>query len=143
MTRFKKGDKVVPSKLMYGDCSGSAWFERVKQMVRDDGFLVVSEVFEPRAYMMEGLPTILFSEEWLEPYIEGTPAPLHLGRAVYMPREPGEEFSVRDRFAAVALSGMLAHSTRYKPREEGADWHWSIAKEAYELADAMMERRTR
>lgn len=52
-----------------------------------------------------------------------------------------ELLGLRDQFAMAALAGMLAHSTRYKPREEGADWHWSIAKEAYELADAMMERR--
>lgn len=55
--------------------------------------------------------------------------------------EEMEGLYLRDQFAMAALAGMLAHSTRYKPREEGADWHWSIAKEAYELADAMMERR--
>lgn len=48
---------------------------------------------------------------------------------------------LRDQFAMAALTGMLAHSTRYKPREEGVDWHWSIAKEAYEIADHMMLRR--
>ncbi len=57
------------------------------------------------------------------------------------PEEKMEGLYLRDQFAMAALQGMLAHSTRYKPREEGADWHWSIAKEAYELADAMMERR--
>lgn len=57
------------------------------------------------------------------------------------PKEGVTELQLRDQFAMAALTGMLAHSTRYKPREEGVDWHWSIAKEAYELADAMMERR--
>ena len=57
------------------------------------------------------------------------------------PEEEIEDLFLRDQFAMAALEGMLAHSTRYKPREEGANWHWSIAKEAYELADAMMERR--
>lgn len=45
---------------------------------------------------------------------------------------------LRDKFAGQALEGMLAHSTRYKPREDGVDWHWAIAKEAYELADCML-----
>lgn len=50
--------------------------------------------------------------------------------------------ALRDHFTMAALTGMLAHSTRYKPREgEGVNWHWSISKEAYELADAMMEAR--
>lgn len=144
MAKFKVGEKVILSKRMYEECSGLEWSGRAEQKMRVDGFLIVSEVFKPRAYIMEGLPAITFAEEWLEPYMDQTPSPLHLGRAAYMPREtwlPKEEVSVRDRFAMAALSGMLAHSTRYKPREEGADWHWSIAKEAYELADAMMEAR--
>lgn len=66
------------------------------------------------------------------------PKPMLIPQGMFLPKE---ELSVRDRFAMAALEGMLAHSTRYKPREEGANWHWSIAKEAYELADAMMERR--
>ena len=46
---------------------------------------------------------------------------------------------LRDKFAGQALEGTLAHSTRYKPREgAGIDWHISIAKEAYELADCML-----
>lgn len=32
-----------------------------------------------------------------------------------------ETITERDAFAMAALSGMLAHSTRYKPMEEGAD----------------------
>jgi hypothetical protein len=52
------------------------------------------------------------------------------------------EKSLRDEIAIEALNGMLAHSTRYKPREGAyVDWHYSIAKEAYELADAMLKVR--
>lgn len=51
--------------------------------------------------------------------------------------------SLRDRIALEALGGMLAHSTRYKPREidRALHWHDAIAKEAYELADAMLAAR--
>jgi len=50
--------------------------------------------------------------------------------------------SLRDYFAAQALNGMLAHSTRYRPRP-GANpvWHRAIADEAYEIADAMIDAR--
>jgi NTP pyrophosphatase (non-canonical NTP hydrolase) len=38
----------------------------------------------------------------------------------------------------MALIGMLAHPTRYKPRPgKSANWHEAIAEEAYEIADAM------
>lgn len=48
--------------------------------------------------------------------------------------------SRREYFASQALLGMLAHSTRYKPRDgDPANWHDAIAKEAYELADAMLK----
>lgn len=41
-------------------------------------------------------------------------------------------------FAAAALQGMLAHPTRYKPREDASDnWHEAIAQEAFEIAEAM------
>ena len=44
----------------------------------------------------------------------------------------------REYFAAHALQGMLAHSTRYRPREGAPEnWHDAIAKEAFEIADAM------
>lgn len=46
----------------------------------------------------------------------------------------------RDMFAAAALTGMLAHSTRFKP-PEGEDWHVAIAQEAYGIADAMLAAR--
>lgn len=51
--------------------------------------------------------------------------------------------SLRDRIALEALGGMLAHQRRYKPREVDCDlyWHQAIAKEAYELADAMLAAR--
>ena len=50
-------------------------------------------------------------------------------------REP----SRRD-VAAAAMNGMLAHSTRYRPRDEDAHLHWhdALAREAYDLADAML-----
>lgn len=46
----------------------------------------------------------------------------------------------RDDLAARALNGMLAHATRYKPRhiDIALPWHDAIAKEAYEIADAML-----
>ena len=46
---------------------------------------------------------------------------------------------LRDKFAGQALEGMLAHSTRYRPKDKSIlDWHMGIAKEAYELADCML-----
>jgi hypothetical protein len=47
--------------------------------------------------------------------------------------------SKRDLIAAHALTGMLAHGTRYKPRSGApANWHQAIAEEAYQIADAML-----
>lgn len=52
------------------------------------------------------------------------------------------KIELRDKIAIEALNGMLAHSTRYKPREgANPDWHLAIAEEAYEIADAMLEVR--
>lgn len=49
---------------------------------------------------------------------------------------------MRDAIAIYALQGMLAHATRYKPRPgDPENWHDAIAKEAYEIADAMMRAR--
>lgn len=51
---------------------------------------------------------------------------------------------LRDKIAIAALTGMLAHSTRYRPRPGApTDWHQAIAEEAYEIADAMIEVRHR
>ena len=144
MAKFKVGDKVVLSETAFRENEGSLWISEVCEFLRKNKFLIVKSISSPSSYDIQEFPQYLFDESWLEPYIDYESSPLHLGRAAYMPKEvwlPKEEVSVRDRFAMAALSGMLAHSTRYKPREEGADWHWSIAKEAYELADAMMERR--
>lgn len=48
----------------------------------------------------------------------------------------------RDDNARAALSGMLAHPRRYKPREGApSHWHDAIAQEAYDLADAMERAR--
>lgn len=50
--------------------------------------------------------------------------------------------SLRDYFAAKAMQGMLAHSTRYRPRAGApVDWHAAIAEEAYDLASAMIAER--
>lgn len=52
--------------------------------------------------------------------------------------------TVRDWFAAQALNGMLAHSTRYQPRQGSfGTWHNAISVEAYEIADAMLAERER
>ena len=55
--------------------------------------------------------------------------------------DPG--MSLRDYFAAKAMQGLLAHDTRYRPRARDSHMHWhgAMAKEAYELADAMLEQR--
>ncbi len=51
---------------------------------------------------------------------------------------------IRDRLAATALQGMLAHATRYKPHASDPDnWHEAIAKEAYEIAYAMLAERSK
>lgn len=55
---------------------------------------------------------------------------------------PHPGMTLRDWFAGQALSGMLAHSTRYRPRDGApANWHEAIAQEAYEIADAMIASR--
>ena len=42
-------------------------------------------------------------------------------------------------FYKAALTGMLAHPKRYKPKENAhKDWHYAIAEEAAEIADAMV-----
>lgn len=48
----------------------------------------------------------------------------------------------RDDNARAAVRGMLAHPKRYKPRDGATgNWHDAIAKEAYEIADAMERAR--
>lgn len=50
--------------------------------------------------------------------------------------------NLRDWYAGQALAGMLAHSTRYRPRQGApSNWHDAISEEAYELADAMLAAR--
>lgn len=51
--------------------------------------------------------------------------------------------SLRDYAAIKAMQGMLAHSTRYRPREQDKHLHWheALAKEAHEIADAMLAER--
>ena len=46
--------------------------------------------------------------------------------------------------AAMLMQGMLAHSTRYKPREAPdipKDWHEAMAQEAFELTEALFTRQ--
>lgn len=45
----------------------------------------------------------------------------------------------RYEIAKSAMQGMLAHSTRYKPRNPNMNWHNAIAEEAKELADALIK----
>lgn len=46
----------------------------------------------------------------------------------------------REHFAAMAMQGMLAHATRYRPRSQDQHMHWhsAMAKEATEIADATL-----
>lgn len=44
-----------------------------------------------------------------------------------------------ERIATAAMQGMLAHPKRYKPRpNDPSNWHEAIAKEAAELARALI-----
>ncbi len=68
------------------------------------------------------------------------------GYATTMPviREQPMEITLRDYFAAAALTGMLADSRRRYPEKEGleaTDWIEAAALEAYRHADAMLEAR--
>jgi len=46
----------------------------------------------------------------------------------------------REYIATAALQGMLAHSTRYRPRPGAPEnWHDAIAQEAVQLADALIK----
>ncbi len=65
-------------------------------------------------------------------------------------KDCGPDITLRDRIAYHALEGMLAHARGhhgdrhgYLPRmqDKGLHWHEAIAKEAYEIADAMMRER--
>lgn len=127
MGKFKVGDRVIPSKQMREQCEVSEWFERVKNKVKDDGYMVISQLYGTSTYLMKGLPSVVFSDEWLEPYIDQTLSS--------MPREmwlPKEEISVRDRFAMAAL--MCFRADLFTAPEY-------VAEKAYKVADAMMEVR--
>jgi hypothetical protein len=58
-----------------------------------------------------------------------------------VPKKPFEGMTLRDYAAIEALAGMLAHATRYRPRDGRKDWHSAISEEAYQLADAMIAAR--
>lgn len=49
-----------------------------------------------------------------------------------------EGMSLRDWFAGMALQGLLANSTCY---QENLSWHEDAAVDAYDAADAMLQRR--
>ena len=55
------------------------------------------------------------------------------------------EVDLRDWFAGCALDGMLASETQgdglCPPRPKEDTWESTVAKQAYEYADAMMEAR--
>ena len=57
------------------------------------------------------------------------------------PNHHDEGMTLRDYAAIEALAGMLAHATRYRPRDGRKDWHSAISEEAYQLADAMIAAR--
>lgn len=45
----------------------------------------------------------------------------------------------REQFAMAAMQGMLAHATRYKPREGASEnWHEAISEESVQLAGALL-----
>lgn len=46
---------------------------------------------------------------------------------------------VRIQASIDAMQGMLAHSTRYIPRNPNMNWHNAIAEEAVELSNALIE----
>lgn len=51
---------------------------------------------------------------------------------------PAAPLSFVEQAAIAAMQGMLAHSTRYKPRPgASANWHEAISEEAAELAIAL------
>ena len=56
-------------------------------------------------------------------------------------KKPFEGMTLRDYAAIEALACMLAHATRYRPRDGRKDWHSAISEEAYQLADAMIAAR--
>ena len=129
MAKFKIGDRVIPSKQMREQCEVSEWFERVKDKVENDGYMVISQVYGSGTYIAEGLPSIVFSDEWLEPYSENIPKVLSksiYGYNLLLPL-PEDKLSVRDRFAMAAL--MCFTAPEY------------VAEKAYKVADAMMEVR--
>lgn len=70
------------------------------------------------------------------------------GAELSVPLNPGEQYqhgptdgiTLRQYYAGMAMQGMLAHPTRYTPRDQDSHLHWhdALAKEASEIADAMI-----
>lgn len=47
--------------------------------------------------------------------------------------------TIRQQFAMAAMQGMLAHATRYKPRDgASSNWHETISEESVQIADALI-----
>ena len=138
MGRFKVGDKVIPSKQMREQCEVSEWFERVKDKVKDDGYMVISQIYGNSAYQMKGLPSVIFREEWLEPYTENIPKVL--STSIYdcnpLISLPEDGPTMRDEFAMAALKGLLSSGKDCVITEPS-----SLARVVYSIADAMMEVR--
>ena len=138
MGRFKVGDKVIPSKQMREQCEVSEWFERVKDKVKDDGYMVISQIYGNSAYQMKGLPSVIFREEWLEPYSENIPKVL--STSIYdcnpLISLPEDGPTMRDEFAMAALKGLLSSGKDCVITEPS-----SLARVVYSIADAMMEVR--
>ena len=130
MARFKAGDKVVLSETAFRENEGSLWISEVCEFLRKNKFLIVKSISSPSSYDIQEFPRYLFDESWLEPYIEGTPAPL-LSGPLYRP--PEDKMTLRDQFAMAALTGLAVGNIDLKTE--------TIVTEAYKIADAMMERR--
>ena len=138
MGRFKVGDKVVLSKLMLEKCEVSEWLERVKDKVEDDGYLVISQIYGTGTYIAEGLPSVVFIDEWLEPYSENIPKVL--STSIYdcnpLISLPEDGPTMRDEFAMAALKGLLSSGKDCVVTEPS-----HLARVVYSIADAMMEVR--
>lgn len=52
--------------------------------------------------------------------------------------------SITEHYAIAAMNGMLAHRKRYRPRPEdaGLKWHYAMAREAFDIAEAMQFEST-
>lgn len=71
-------------------------------------------------------------------------SPATYGTTLPVIREEPLEITLRDYFAAAALTGLLADRCRQFPEREGpeaTDWREAAAAESYRFADAMIAAR--